>query len=384
MHNIQDYIKGLKQLLVSDKKKIAFLFGAGTSCPHIPAVEKMTVSIVKEITTKTEGEIKEKYKKAINEIKIELTESKYNIETLLSNLEQKHQIIGEGSLNGLKKCEVFSLIKAVKEEIKEKVNIDRPSDFVHIDLAEWIGKANRKYPIEIFTTNYDHLFEFAMEEKNIPYYDGFTGSFKPFFHAESIEDLGFIPTQTKLWKMHGSLNWHYDEQTKKIYRQVFEGEDILIYPSHLKYMESKKQPYIALMDRLTNFLKQPDTLLITCGYSFGDEHINERIITALKSGDSGHVMALYYDELDENNSTLIKLAQENNKLSVYGYTHAIIGGQYGEWEFKQDDKQDDNLEDIKQFWDWENKKFILPKFCKFICFLKNMILEDNSLNNTNE
>lgn len=30
-HDPSEYIRGLQQLLISDKKKIAFLFGAGTS-----------------------------------------------------------------------------------------------------------------------------------------------------------------------------------------------------------------------------------------------------------------------------------------------------------------------------------------------------------------
>lgn len=40
-------------------------------------------------------------------------------------------------------------------------------------------------------------------------------------------------------------------------------EDILIYPSTLKYKESKKQPFESLLDRLSNFLKQDDIILIT-------------------------------------------------------------------------------------------------------------------------
>lgn len=36
-----------------------------------------------------------------------------------------------------------------------------------------------------------------------------------FFNSESIEDMNFLPTQTKLWKVHGSLGWHIEEETKK-------------------------------------------------------------------------------------------------------------------------------------------------------------------------
>jgi hypothetical protein len=405
-HDPSEYIKGLQQLLVSDKKNIAFLFGAGTSLSKknknsiiIPAMEEMTENIEKKLSEN------EPFKKALEEIKKEIGDG-YNIESLLSNIELKIQVMGDsGSLNGLCKEDFKKLIKQLKQEIKKIVSVhdkildnDNLSNLIHVDFAEWIGRANRKHSIEIFTTNYDYLFELGLEEKKIPFYDGFTGSYNPFFNAESIEDMGFIPKQTKLWKIHGSLGWHYDSKAKKICRKESEEEDILIYPSTLKYSESNKQPYTALMDRLTNFLKQPDTILITCGYSFSDEHINERILTALHSNDSGHVVALFYGSLDED-SNLKKLAESNKKLSAYGAKNAIIGGQFGDWQLKREPDKDDTINvniyfdedagfdlgiekntDAKGNEEWTGKgKLILPDFSKFVAFLQSMILKDNYL-----
>ena len=416
-HDPSEKIRGLQQLLVSDKKKIAFLFGAGTSLAKknndsiiVPAIGKMTSDIETELNKKS------KYNTAINEIRQEIESKKlsYNVESLLSNIEQKIQIIGDGNLNNLGKDDFDSLMSEIKKQIREIVSIhkqilendEKLENLIHVDFAEWIDRANRKYPIEIFTTNYDYLFELGLEEKNIPFYDGFTGSHMPFFNSESIEDMDFIPNQTKLWKIHGSLGWHFDDKTKKVWRKEPDGEDILIYPSILKYNESKKQPYTALMDRLTNFLKQPDTVLITCGYSFGDEHINERIITALNTNTSAHVLALYYDILWKNgirdgyalteDSTPSKLAKANGKLSIYGCRNAVIGGQYSKWKLKREPDKDDtintslyfdvdgfsNLDDEigeekkgDEIWTGEGELF-LPDFSKFVNFLQFMILED--------
>ena len=416
-HDPSEKIRGLKQLLVSDKKKIAFLFGAGTSLAKknndsiiVPAIGKMTSDIETELNKKS------KYNAAINGIRQEIESKKlsYNVESLLSNIEQKIQIIGDGNLNNLGKDDFDSLMSEIKKQIREIVSIhkkiletdEKLENLIHVDFAEWIYRANRKYPIEIFTTNYDYLFELGLEEKNIPFYDGFTGSYMPFFNSESIEDMNFIPNQTKLWKIHGSLGWHFDDKTKKVWRKEPDGEDILIYPSILKYNESKKQPYTALMDRLTNFLKQPDTVLITCGYSFGDEHINERIITALNTNTSAHVLALYYDILWENGirdgyalteeSTPSKLAKANRKLSIYGCRNAVIGGQYSKWKLKREpDKEDPiitrlyidvdgsrNLDDDRgvekkgdEIWTGEGELSI-PDFSKFVNFLQDMIFKD--------
>ena len=335
VHDPSEYIKGLQQLLISDKKNIAFLFGAGTSFAkknersiNIPAISQMTEDIEK-ILKETNL-----YRQALIEMRqeIESSGSRYNLESLLSNIELKIQIIGEGVLNKLKKENFNSLITELKKEIKKIVSVHEKilegglKDLIHVDFAEWIGRSNRKYPIEIFTTNYDYLFELGLENNNIPFYDGFTGSYKPFFNAESIEDMGFIPKQTKLWKIHGSLGWHYDDNTKKIYRKESNSEEIFINPSTLKYDESKKQPYTALMDRLTNFLKQPDTVLTTCGYSFGDEHINERILTALKSNDSGHVIALFYDinMVGTKKEYLLKILFDVRGLCCFGISWGEI------------------------------------------------------------
>lgn len=414
-HDPSEYVRGLQQLLISDKKKIAFLFGAGTSLAKknekseiVPAIGKMT-SLIEEELNKTE-----KYKLAIEEIKLEIEGNKkgYTIETLLSNLEQKKEIIGNGELNNLKKIDIENLIKQIKKEIRKIVSIHKNilkgnniENLIHVDFTEWIERAERKYPIEIFTTNYDYLFELGLESNNTPYYDGFTGSYQPFFNPESIEDLSFLPNQTKLWKIHGSLGWHLDDASNNVWRKDSDSEDILIYPSITKYNNSKKQPYIALMDRLTNFLKQPDTVLITCGYSFGDEHINERILTALHSNTSAHVIALYYDikwkdgnkvgcSLTED-SKIRDLATSNRKISIYGCRNAIIGCQIGDWQLKREpDKEDtitvstyfdedafDGEEEIKkekkgeEIWTGKGE-LLLPDFCQFVNFLKSMIFQN--------
>jgi len=431
-HDPSEYVRGLQQLLVSDKKKIAFLYGAGTSLSkknknslNIPAIAKMTSDIEEELN-KTK-----KYKKAIIEIRQEIEKkgNTYTVETLLSNLEQKREILGTETLNDLNQENISELIIDVKKEIQKIASIHKEilksnniKNLIHTDFAEWIGRADRKHAIEIFTTNYDYLFELGLESRNIPYYDGFTGSYQPFFNSDSIENLTFLPMQTKLWKIHGSLGWHLDEKSKNVWRKDSDNEDILIYPAVSKYNNSKKQPYIALMDRLANFLKQPDTVLITCGYSFGDEHINERILTALNSNPSTHIYALYYDivwkeiEKEEKkkriknynfteDSELSKLAKSNRKISVYGHRNAVIGCQYGEWQLKREPDKDDTL-NISSYFDedafdneneikkekkgeevWTGKgELTLPNFSKFVKFLKNMIYDDNETNkdNTND
>lgn len=417
-HDPSEYIRGIQQILISDKKKIGFLFGAGSSLASkndksltVPAISKLTTEIVDEI-----GELESKYKEAFNEIKEELGEYNFNIETILSNLEQKVQFIGKGKLNSLNKDDFDNLIKEIKKRVRKKVSVhldendkivtkDIVSELVQSDFANWIGQAERKYPIEIFTTNYDFLFELGLEFKEIPYYDGFCGSLRAFFNPESVEDLSFLSNQTKLWKIHGSLGWHFDNDSEKILRISPDDNDILIYPSTLKYKESKKQPYESLMDRLSNFLKQDDAILITCGYSWGDEHINSRIISALKTNTTSHVIGLIFDKYDkiDDNSNVSKIGLDNPKISIYASRSAVIGCNYGDWKLKSEPSNDDivnlNLyfdEDGAMDIDIDKKQeekggeswtglgeFMLPDFGKLVQFL-NSVINDNEIKKIGE
>ncbi len=409
-HDPSEYIRGIQQILISDKKRIGFLFGAGSSLAKkneksltVPAIGKMTADII-EIVNKVET----KYKKALDEIKIELGEKNFNVETILSNLEQKATIIGGGTLNSLKKVDFENLIKEIKKNVRKIVSVHKVNDdiasneivteLVHTDFANWIGQAERKYPIEIFTTNYDFLFELGLECKEVPYYDGFCGSLRPFFNSESVEDLNFLMNQTKLWKIHGSLGWHFDKDSEKILRISPDIDDILIYPSSLKYKDSKKQPYESLLDRLSNFLKQDDSILITCGYSWGDEHINSRLISALKTNTTSHVIALLFDKYEQlkEGDKVVKLGQENSKISVYGSKSAVIGCNFGEWRLKTEPSKDDTV-NVNLFFDedgFDNKteelnkeilggeiwtgsgEFKLPDFGNLVKFLNAMINEN--------
>lgn len=411
-HDPSEYIRGIQQILISDKKKIGFLFGAGSSLAFknsksltVPAIGKMTSDVVEEI-----GKEEPKFKTALGEIKEELGESNFNIETLLSKLELKLDVIGKSTLNSLTKEEFKNLISALKKCVRQKVSVhsdngkivtkDIVSELVQTDFANWIGQAERKFPIEIFTTNYDFLFELGLEHKEIPYYDGFCGSLRAFFNPESVEDFKFLPKQTKLWKIHGSLGWHLDKDTEKILRVSPDDDDILIYPSTLKYKDSKKQPYESLLDRLSNFLKRDDTILITCGYSWGDEHINSRIISALKTNTTSHVIGLIFDKYDkiDEKSNVSKIGLDNPKISVYASRNAVIGCNYGEWELKSEPSKDDTV-NLNLYFDedgaidsneernketkgeevWTGKgEFILPDFGKLVTFLNSMV-SDNEI-----
>jgi len=425
IHDPSEYIKGIYSILINNKKRIGFLFGAGTSIEFIPAIKQLTEIIEKEILEK-KGENEEVvYDEIVQSLKLCLGD-KYNIESILSLLEQRHEIIGTEKISGIDKEGYKVLILMIKKIIRREMSIHtgitKHESLIQSNFARWIGQADRAFGIEIFTTNYDYLFELGLEFNNIPYYDGFSGSYRPFFNSDSIEKFQYLPFQTKLWKIHGSIGWHIirekEEANEKIVRDNSDNDDIFIFPSIFKYKDSQKQPYISLLDRLYNFLKEDDTVLFTCGYAFNDEHINGKILSALNTGSNSHVIALYYDEVKNketgefeyllnSNCNLNKLALGNSKISALGFRSAIIGKQLGKWklrkepdneetpqvnEYFDEDAYTDKTENLnqeskgKEIWSGEGK-FILSDFAKFVKFLNSMIVENelsNSIKNGNK
>ena len=70
-HDPSEYIRGIQQVLISDKKRIYFLVGAGNSLAKnssktltVPAITKLTTEIINIVS-----KVKEKYGVALNEIK---------------------------------------------------------------------------------------------------------------------------------------------------------------------------------------------------------------------------------------------------------------------------------------------------------------------------
>ena len=175
--------------------------------------------------------------------------------------------------------------------------------------------------------------EQALEDTSIPYFDGFVGSRQSFFDLRSVED-NLIPKHwSRLWKIHGSINW-YQKTNKEVFRSdAFknDGKDasFLIYLSHLKYDQSRKMPFLALSDQLSRFLKQPSAALILCGYSFNDDHINDTIVNALKSNPTAIVIALMFGNMKtdnkENYPKGVEIAQKRHNISFWTNDEAIIG-----------------------------------------------------------
>lgn len=348
-HDPQKAIADLRDHLARHDKPIAFLFGAGTSCavrvprpsdvtstdPFIPAVAQLTLACKAGV-----DELGQAYSLAWVSIAEQCAEKKLapNIESILTCLRMMLRATGRADrLAGLDRSELAAMEKSIRKTIARVVtpNVSGlPGDFPHRSFARWIAKTSRKSPVEIFTVNYDVLFEHALETERVCFFDGFVGGFYPYFFPESLRHSDSAPgaAWTRLWKLHGSVTWHRRDYggRPRIVRGAVDSEGEMILPSFEKYDESRQQPYSAFTDRLGRFLELDDALLITSGFSFGDEHINDLLFSALDSRPRTHIYALQFEEISQD-SDLAKRSVLRPNIIVVGPRTAIFRGQRAPW-----------------------------------------------------
>jgi hypothetical protein len=90
-------------------------------------------------------------------------------------------------------------------------------------------------------------------------------------------------------------------------------------------------PYLAMLDRLRAFLGQRGALLVTCGYSFGDQHINAVLDEGLQSNPTSSLVGLVHGSMARYDKAA-KLALLRPNLSLYALDQAVIGTRLGTWE----------------------------------------------------
>jgi len=155
--------------------------------------------------------------------------------------------------------------------------------------------------VNIFTLNYDTLVEQAADAEGVVLVDGFVGSLRRVFRPESYDLDFYFPAQTTegkvhrfdraihLYKLHGSINWHKCAQDWEnpyglyaaLYNADCSQDDVLIYPTPLKYGQILGPPYSEMFRRFGNAIAQPQSVLFVIGYGFGDDHVNALIRQAL-------------------------------------------------------------------------------------------------------
>ena len=139
-------------------------------------------------------------------------------------------------------------------------------------------------------------------------------------------ELDALPARwARLWKVHGSINWR-QTASGSIERQkpIGEGDRLLIYPSEQKYSQSRRMPYLAMQDRLRSFLGRGQAVLVTCGYSFSDQHLNDVVLQGLNANPNAICFGLLHGERSKAPEAVSRARGQAN-FNLLAADGAVIG-----------------------------------------------------------
>jgi hypothetical protein len=87
-----------------------------------------------------------------------------------------------------------------------------------------------------------------------------------------------------LCKVHGSISWTEDDHGLFPVRETWPQDapsKVMIYPTPAKQNSSLGSPYADLFREFQSRIVREQSVLITAGFAFGDEHLNNIIYQAL-------------------------------------------------------------------------------------------------------
>lgn len=400
--DVDNLIRNIIDQISNPDRRLIFLCGAGVSiAAGLPGIDDLFENVKEILEKKSSKESDNGYLEELGYLSELFADSEgLNIEEIINHIRdlQRIKIINPSSLaNTIRNYNFTELDKAITNAIFSSLT---PSNdkwkSLHGLLCKYIrknyiSKPSRKPP-EIFTTNYDLLFEKALEYSNIRYFDGFSGGLQPKFIPESVmaeasDTDNYMPRGwLRLWKMHGSINWRMKKDSNQVIRvgdsEPKTSQKCAIFPSREKVEESQLGPFGVLRDRFYSVLKKSEVVLIILGYSFRDEHLNSLIKQASAANPRLAILIFDYGTSEKSLSKPEFFKQLSNS-TVIGPTSVLIGGIEYLWDNPSDMERFNEFfnEESEEDQEIECKLVDFKEFVKFLNIIsqwgQNFILEDD-------
>ena len=202
-------------------------------------------------------------------------------------------------------------------------------------LLSFASRSASRERLHIFTTNYDRLVEHGCDLAGLRTIDRFVGALEPVFRSSRLDvdfhynppgirgEPRFMEGVIRITKLHGSLDWLLDQRTGNITRRSIPFgigpksplvpsnplDTVMIYPNAAKDVETTEYPYAELFRDMAAALCRPNSVAVTYGYGFGDDHVN-RILLDMLSIPSTHIVVIVYAADDRLKSFLSKAGRK--------------------------------------------------------------------------
>ena len=205
-------------------------------------------------------------------------------------------------------------------------------------LAKLVARDSNLGRAQLFTLNYDTLFEQALDRLGIQYFDGFGGrvdaKFDPSVYGFDVYYPGEVAEGRvrrfdkflHLYKLHGSIHWHVEdgelharhpalskfetyrdltveEKAQQLAALAQELPSVGILPTANKFAQTLSMPFSHLFRAFQIRLSVPQTFLLVLGYGFGDDHVTRVIETALMNPS----LIMLVVEPDPNSQTVERI-----------------------------------------------------------------------------
>jgi len=224
-----------------------------------------------------------------------------------------HQVAITAELTSRIVNATWSLINAEDNHIFNQ-SLQNPEMFPLSRLLRHMFKSSLTR-LNIVTTNYDRLAEYACDQERIHHYTGFTHGF--FRQLATLNEINSA-RRVNIWKVHGSLDWFRSPFEDIVAISNIHGipakyKPEIVTPGTQKYQATHLEPYRSIINHADQAIVAANSYLCI-GYGFNDEHIQPKLMARCQRQNTPITIITY--ALSEAAKKLITDGKAQNYLAI--------------------------------------------------------------------
>jgi hypothetical protein len=142
--------------------------------------------------------------------------------------------------------------------------------------------------VDVVTTNYDRLVEYAAEGRGLSWFDGFGPGYRRTPWTDGLPVIrrsasSGVPAEkmVAIWKVHGSLDWFVDGSGHVFsipLRTTLPNDcaPCIVTPGRIKYERTQYEPFRTVLSEADAAMKRAGGAFCV-GYGFNDRHVQEKL-----------------------------------------------------------------------------------------------------------
>ncbi|MCY1278733.1 SIR2-like domain protein [compost metagenome] len=224
-----------------------------------------------------------------------------------------HQVTASEELTSRIVKATWTLINSEDIEVFQK-SLQDNAMFPLRRLLEHMFRSSLKM-INIVTTNYDRLAEYACDQGRVHHYTGFTHGF---FRQLAAPTEIISARRANIWKVHGSLDWFQSPLEDTVALSNIQGipdnyQPQIVTPGTQKYQKTHLEPFRSIINNADQAINEAGSYLCI-GYGFNDEHIQPKLMAKCLRQKTPITMITY--TLSDSAKKLILDGKAQNYLAI--------------------------------------------------------------------